>query len=331
MERNNRTKIKLVKMLEILRRETDDDNPITTPQLIAKLTEEGIPCDRRTVYADIKALNDNGFEVITVTSPGKPSGYYVADRSFDLPEIRILMDAVTAASFITNKKTTVLLDKIADLAGSHRGELLINNLIEYNTTKHSNEVVFYNIDEIERAITSGKKIGFSYFDYDENLNRVFRRDGKKYYVNPISMVYTMDNYYLVCYDDFHPTINHYRIDRMTGVFVTRHDILKNDLSESFNLKAHHKEVFGMFTGREETVGLEFDNGLIGSVMDKFGEDIKLKKVGDKVRLYETVQISPQFFSWVCGFGSKMKVVAPDSLVKEVKEYVLTVAKLYDDD
>ena len=99
MERNNRTKIKLVKMLEILRRETDEDNPITTPQLISKITEEGIPCDRRTVYADIKALNDNGFEVISVTSPGKPSGYYVADRSFDLPEIRILMDVSAFSCF----------------------------------------------------------------------------------------------------------------------------------------------------------------------------------------------------------------------------------------
>lgn len=331
MENKNITKIKLVKVLEILRRDSDEDNPITTPALIEKLKQEGIPCDRRTVYADIKTLNKYGFEILTVTAPGKPSAYYIADRSFDLPEIRILMDAVTSASFITDKKTTVLLDKIADLAGSHRGELLINNLIEYNTTKHSNEVIFYNINEIEQGILQGKKVAFCYFDYDENLNRVFRREGKKYYVNPISMVYTMDNYYLVCYDDFHPTINHYRIDRMTDVYVTRHDILKNDLSESFSLKEHHKEVFGMFTGREETITLEFDNGLIGAVIDKFGEKIKLKKCEDKIRLSETVQISPQFFSWVCGFGPKMKVVAPASLVKEVKEYVSTVAKLYEED
>lgn len=330
MESKNNTKIKLVKLLEILRRDTDEDNPLTTPELIEKLAQEGVSCDRRTLYADIKTLNDNGFEVFTIVAPGKPTGYYVEDRSFDLPELRILMDAVTAASFITDKKTTVLLDKIADLAGSHRAELLINNQIEYNTTKHSNEVIFYNIDEIERAITRGKKVAFSYYDYDENLERVFRKGGKKYYVNPISMVYTMDNYYFVCYDDFHPSINHYRIDRMTDVFVTRHDMLKTDFSESFNLKKHHKQVFGMFTGREETVTIEFDNGLIDAVVDKFGEKIKLKKLGDKVSLTETVQISTQFFSWVCGFGARMKVVAPETLKKEVKDYVETLKNLYDE-
>lgn len=328
MENLNKTKIKLVKLLEILRRFSDEENPLTTTDLINKLKEGGIACDRRTIYADIKTLNEHGFEVISIKSKGKPTGYYIEDRSFDLPELRILMDAVLSASFITQKKTTVLLDKIADLAGSNRGELLINNVIEFNTTKHTNEVIFYNINEIEEAIIKGKKIGFRYFDYDENLERVFRRGGKKYYVNPISMVYTQDNYYLVCYDDFHPNINHYRIDRMTDVFMTRHDINRIKEFEDFNLKKHHRQVFSMFAGYEEKVTFLIDNGLIDAVCDKFGEKIKLKKVGDKLEFVETVQISPQFFAWVCAFGDKMKVTAPNDVVEKVKDYAKTLYTMY---
>ena len=147
-------RIRLVKILEILRQETDEDNPMPTNTLIKKLADQGIECDRRTLYRDIQVLNDYGYEVLRTRAISNE--YYVADRSFDIPELRILLDAVQAASFITPKKTEVLVDKIADLAGSHRAEVLKKNIMRFNITKHTNEAIYYNVNEIERAIMEGK-------------------------------------------------------------------------------------------------------------------------------------------------------------------------------
>ena len=157
-------RIRLVKILEILRQETDEDNPMPTNTLIKKLAEQGIECDRRTLYRDIQVLNDYGYEVLRTRAISNE--YYIVDRSFDIPELRILLDAVQAASFITPKKTEVLIDKIADLAGSHRAEVLKKNIMRFNITKHTNEAIYYNVNEIERAIMEGKKVSFFYFDYN---------------------------------------------------------------------------------------------------------------------------------------------------------------------
>lgn len=157
-------RIRLVKILEILRQDTDEDNPMPTNTLIKKLAEQGIECDRRTLYRDIQVLNDYGYEVLRTRAISNE--YYIVDRSFDIPELRILLDAVQAASFITPKKTEVLIDKIADLAGSHRAEVLKKNIMRFNITKHTNEAIYYNVNEIERAIMEGKKVSFFYFDYN---------------------------------------------------------------------------------------------------------------------------------------------------------------------
>lgn len=328
MKQETAGKVKLIKILEILTQESDGDHPLSTGQIINKLQSCGISCDRRTLASDIKALNLFGYEVLTISSIGRPNLYYIADRSFDLPELRILIDAVQSASFIPHKKTNILIDKIANLGGSHRGELLINNIVEYNTKKHTNEHIFYNINEIEQAITLKKKISFLYFDYNSKLEKVFRREGKKYYVNPISMVITQDNYYLVCYDDFHNSINHYRIDRMAEVKVTRFNILKTKLAEDFNLNNHHKQVFGMFVGNEEEVTIEFDNRLIDTVIDKFGEEVNFVEEGEKIRFTTFVQISPQFFAWVCSFGNGMKLLEPKWVVDGVTQYIKSIYDLY---
>ena len=158
MRQENAYKIKLIKLLEILRQDSDEDHYIGTSELIDKLDKMGIVCDRRTLYKDIEVLNSFGYEVLCEKSPGKPNCYCVADRSFDVPELRILMDAVQASSFITPGKTEILLDKIADLGGSHRAELLQSNIVRFNTTKSNNENIFYAISEINAAIENNKKV-----------------------------------------------------------------------------------------------------------------------------------------------------------------------------
>ena len=186
MRTGSKQKLKYVIILEILRQETDADHPMQTNTLLKKLQEQGIECSRETLYSDIKALNENGFEIFCNRSSSNE--YYIEDRSFDVPEIRILIDAVNAASFITPKKTDELVGKVAVLGGSHRGEIMKSETKIYNTTKHSNEYIYYNINEIELAINQRKKVSFYYFDYNEKKEKVFRKDKKRYYINPYAML-----------------------------------------------------------------------------------------------------------------------------------------------
>lgn len=209
MKQENAYKIKLVKILEILRQDSDEDNYIETSEILSKLAAMGIVCDRRTLATDIEVLNSYGYEVLSEKSPGKPNRYCVIDRSFDVPELRILMDAVQASRFITPKKTEVLIDKIANLGGSHRSELLKSNVVKFNTTKGTNENIFYSINEINTAIEKGYKVSFEYFDFDINHNRVYRREGKRYFVNPLATIFDDDNYYLICYYAKHEDVVHY--------------------------------------------------------------------------------------------------------------------------
>ena len=321
-------RIRLVKILEILRQETDEDNPMPTYTLIKKLAEQGIECDRRTLYRDIQVLNEYGYEVMCKRAISNE--YYVVDRSFDIPELRILLDAVQAASFITPKKTEVLIDKIADLAGSHRAEVLKKNIMRFNITKHTNEAIYYNVNEIERAIMEGKKVSFFYFDYNAHGDRVFRKDKKRYYINPYAMLISNDNYYLIGYNDFYKNFLHFRIDRMTETRISHYDIVESEEIDKFDLAKHYRQLFGMYSGDEETVKLSFDKSLIDVVIDKFGEIVELTPQSDgSVETEVDVQVSPQFIAWVNSFGNKMKVISPKKVVDKIKSALQSALEQYE--
>ena len=176
---DNCQKIKLLKLHEILRTESDEQNPLTTGELLTRLADCGISCDRRTLAKDMETLNRQGFEVM-VRRVGHQKGYYVEDRGFSLPELKILMDAVQAAGFITERKAEDLSGKIASLGGSHRADLLTRHMLLFNTRKHSNESIYYNVDRLEEAIRERCKVSFRYFDLDENCARVYRKNGEAY-------------------------------------------------------------------------------------------------------------------------------------------------------
>ena len=194
----NPQKIKLLKLYEMLRQHTDEDRPLSTNQLCAMLEAEGITCDRRTLAEDIDILNANGFEVLRRRTRYAML-FYIVDRRFDLAEVKILIDAIQAASFITKQKTIELTDKVASLAGSHKAAVLKENLVTFNTRKHTNEAIFYTVDTLQRALQQKQKASFQYFDLDENGNRVLRKKSERYVVNPVGLVYHEDNYYFVTY------------------------------------------------------------------------------------------------------------------------------------
>ena len=257
MNGSNSRKIKLLKIWDILTQHTDESHPMSTPVLIQKLAEYGIEVDRKILYSDIKLLNNFGYEVMCHRSSSNE--YYVADRKFDIPEIHILMDAVKAAGFITEKKTDELVNKIAQLAGSQRAEVLTRNVVEFNTTKSVNENIYYSVYEIATAIEEEKKITFTYFDYDTKRRKVYRKkksdpsQNRKYTVNPLATVFSNDNYYLICYDDWFGNLSHYRVDRMDEVTMRDISITEEAESKKADIVKHKQQLFGMFGGETEKV------------------------------------------------------------------------------
>lgn len=310
MARDNYRKVKLIKLLELLRQHTDEQHPMSTNQICSAMEQMGIPCDRRIVTQDVAALNELGYEIMTTTL-GHEKAYFVEDRSFSLPELKILIDAVHASSFITEKKSQELIEKLAALAGSHRAEVLKRNMVCFNTRKHSNEKILYTVDTLEDAILQQKKVIFLYYDLNEQGQRVYRRGGHHYVVEPVALVFNEDNYYLACYSSRHDSTSHYRVDRMDAVQIIDEPCCKKASDLRNEVAAYTEQAFKMFSGQQEDVVLEFDRSIIGAVYDKFGEGIRMITSGENTCIATVkVRISPTFWGWLFQFGRQMQILSP---------------------
>jgi len=327
MAKDNCQKIKLLKLMEILRQETDEQHPLRATEICNRLISMGITCDRRTLTKDIALLNEQGFEVMS-TMISHEKGYYIEDRSFSVPELKILIDAVQAASFVTEKKTAELIEKIATLGGSHCAEILKSNMVNFNTRKHSNESIFYNVGYLEDAIEQKKKVIFYYFDLDANCNKVYRKDHHHYVVEPIGLVFNEDNYYLMVYSAKHDNTANYRVDRMDGVQIVEEEICEKALELRQNVAGYTEQAFKMYGGQPVQITIQFSNKLIGAVYDRFGEGTKMIPIGDdECAATVMVQTSPTFWGWIFQFGNLMKIISPDSVIEQYKDKVRELGKI----
>ena len=316
MPGDNCQKIKLLKLMELLRRDTDEDHPIKTSEICRRLGEMGISCERRTVGKDMKLLREQGYEIMSELS-GHENSYWIADRSFSLPELKILMDAVQAAHFIPSDKTEELVAKIAALGGSHQSELLQGNLVRFTARKHSNHSIFYNVQEIETAIRRNRTVSFRYFDLDEKMERVYRGNGRRYEVEPLTLVYDDNNYYMLTYSAKYDHLTPYRVDRMDRVRVEESPLSEVALEKKENSKIAVEKASRMFMGKTRTITLEFSDHLIGVMFDKFGEDLIIERVNANLcRAEVEIQISPTFWSWLFLYPGEIRIVKPKELVEK---------------
>ena len=323
----NRQKVKLIKLYELLRKETDEDHPISRVELCRRLNGMGISSNVRTLSLDIEVLTDNGFEIMSFLKD-KEKFYYVPEHELTIPEIKILIDAVQAASFVTEKKTAELIGKVAALGGSHKAELLKENMICFNTRKHTNEAILYTVDGIEDAIIRRKKIAFNYFHLNEKAERVYVTTGtgekKRYYVEPVALIFNEDNYYLMAYSSKHPdSTASYRIDRIDHLDVVEESVLSDEAIAKLDGVAEFTEqAFKMYGGELEDVVLQFDRSLVDPVFDKFGEDTPMMKVNETTCVATVhVQISPTFFGWLAQFGEKMQVLSPVNVIEQYRQHI----------
>lgn len=321
MSRNAEQKIRLLVLYDILHKETDTEHQLSTKELIDKLASYGIQATRQTVYDDIKMLNAFGYEIIT--AHGRNNRYFVGDRTFELPEVQVLLHAVGAAKFLTEKKASVLAEKVAELLGEAQADSL-KELLTVKSNELGNERVYYSIDAITTALIEKRKLSFLYFDYDGSGNRIYRKEGERYKVNPLGMVYSGENFYLVCFHDKYDNPASYRIDKMEEVQVEESKITRKKQFENFDLNAYKRETFGMYYGEKTDVTLNFSPELLDVVRDRFGA-VEPKSNGDGYIVNVTVRVSRTFFAWITTFEGKIKIISPNNVREQYRSFV---EKLY---
>lgn len=328
MARSAYQKLKPLYIMNYLLQNSDEDHLVSMSQLIEHLAAHGIPSERKSVYDDIEALRVFGLDIVQGGS-GKNAGYYIANRSFELPELKLLVDSVQSSKFITHKKTATLIKKIETLASIHEAQLLNRQVYVKNRIKTMNESIYYNIDAIQSGISHNKKIQFKYFEYTVQKTRHYRKDGAFYVVSPFAMTWDDENYYLVAFDSQAGIIKHYRVDKMTEISSTEEDRDGLDAYQALDMAVYARKVFGMFSGEEESVQLRFENHLVGAVLDRLGQEVFIIAEGDDhFTVRADVVVSPQFFAWVTGFGAAAQIIGPDDVVEKMRQHINSVAALY---
>lgn len=318
MANNGTLKMKMLALWEILKQESDAARPLSTNDICRKLNERGIPCERKSVATDIELLRKHGFEVDS-TIDNKERVYWMLDRSFDKAELKVIIDALQAASFVTEKQTAELTEKIAALGGSHQAEILKGSLVHFNTRKHTNESTLYIVNELEEALLKKRQASFYYFDLNELRERVYRKKRQLYVVDPAALIFHEDNYYLMCYSTKYHAIVNYRVDRMEHVNVLDTPVSPEAQLSEEQIAAFVEQTFKMFSGDPEEVTLRFADDKIGTVYDKFGEDIEIRRIDDSTcETTVIVQISPTFWGWLFQFNGEMQIIDPPELIDTYK-------------
>ncbi len=313
-EKNSIQRLKILYLYKIMLEQTDENHHITMSEIISQLELYGISAARKALYEDIEALRTFGLDIKQLK--GNTSGYFVASREFELPELKLLADAVTSSRFLTEKKSNELLKKIEGLASKYEAKQIQRQVFVANRVKAMNERIYINVDTIQRAISEGKKISFKYFDYDLKKKKKYR-DGIRV-CSPYALSWDDERYYLISYYEKYQKITNFRIDRMESVEVLEE--LSEPKLQDFNVAEYMKSSFSMFSGEAEEVKLRFDNSLINTVLDRFGNEITVIPDGEHhFTLRVKVKAEPPFFAWLFQFGKKAEIAEPIKLREKYME------------
>lgn len=306
---------------------TDEDHQMTVNDLIDELDRIGISAERKSIYSDVELLKNFGADI--VCDKTRTNNYYIASRDFELPELKLLVDAVQSSKFITHKKSNELIKKIEKLTSLHEAKELHRHVIVNDRVKTMNESIYYNVDAIHHAIQHNRMVQFKYFDYTVDKRLKFRRNGEVYCVSPYALTWADENYYLIAYHDRYKDISHFRVDRMSEINVSDEARPIIEEFEDFNVVDYSKRVFSMFSGESEKVELEFDNSLINVVIDKFGKNIKVfEKTEATFRISVEVAATSTFFGWLFMFAGKVKIIGPDQVKERFIEQMTITKSLY---
>ncbi len=322
MSRGENQKLKLAYLTRIMLEKTDEDHALTLAQIIAELEARGVTAERKSLYTDFADMTDKlGVEIIK-EQIGRDTFYHVGSRDFELAEVKLLIDAIQSSKFITEKKSRDLIKKLKTFVSEHQAKQLDRQVFVQGRAKTMNESIYYNVDDLHKAIGENKKISFKYYRWNVDKKLEERNHGIVFTVSPWALTWDDENYYLVAFDDYDQKIKHYRVDKMKQIELLEEKRSGKEEFKGFDMAAYSKMNFGMYSGRKEKVKIEFNNYMVGVFIDRFGKDISIVPIDEKNSYtHVDVAISPQFFAWILSLGDEVKITGPEKIVEEMKEYV----------
>lgn len=328
MAKSSNQKLKLLYLMKIMLEKTDEEHGLTTAQIIESLNGYDVGAERKSIYDDIEALRFYGLDIIQ-TRNGRNTDYRVVSRDFEMPELKLLVDAVQSSKFITRKKSDELIKKIEGFASVHEAHILHRQVFVANRIKTMNESIYYTVDYIHDAISGDNRIAFKYFDWNEKKEKILRHGGKTYEVSPWALTWDDENYYMIAYDSEAKKIKHYRVDKMLNISVLSEKREGAEKFKDFDMALYSKKTFGMYGGRDEFVTIRCKNSLAGVIVDRFGQETIMTPEDDEHFTFTVkVSVSPLFLTWVMNFGTDMKILSPKCVIDELKELALKTIEQY---
>ena len=328
MPRSFNQKLKILYLMDLLKEKTDENHPLSVKDMIQYLGRYGISVERKTVYDDIETLRVYGLDIRN--RRGKVSGFYVASRKFQLPEVKFLMDAVQSSRFITQKKSRELLRKLESLATPEAAKKLREQLFIESGNKTVNEEIYSNIQTIYEGISGNRQIRFHYYEWTLSKELKPRKNGEWYQASPWKMIWKNENYYLLGLDENAGIVKHYRVDKMMHVEVIKEQKRNgSNILRDFDSGKFSSGTFGMFGGSEKSVRMEFENQFVGAVLDRFGQDIMLiPRDENHFSMQAQVKVNAQFFGWLAGLGTGAVITSPDNIRREYVSFLKKTLKNY---
>jgi len=319
MSKQSGQKVKLLILRDYLLRQADEEHPVPTQQLQAELERWGVSAERKSIYSDMEALRQFGLDV--QYRKGKEPGWFVGEREFELPELKLLVDAVQSSRFISRKKSQALIGKLEALTSVGQARQLQRQVYVDRRVKTGNEGVYYAIDTLHAAIAGDRAVSFRYFDYDVRKAKVFRRGGERYAVSPYGLIWGEENYYyLVGWDHAGRELRHYRVDRMAELEISTLPRLGDESCRGFDLAEYGQKHFRMFSGREAQVRLRCEDRFVNVMLDRFGQEVMLIPEGEgHFALTVEAVVSPQFYGWLFGLGPGVALTGPSWAVEEYQK------------
>ncbi|MBQ0000353.1 MAG: WYL domain-containing protein [Clostridiales bacterium] len=328
MAKGNNQKLKLLFLAKILKEKTDEEHGISVQEMITLLNEYEVNADRKTIYLDLEELRHFGMEIVS-EQDGRNVYYRLLSKDFELPELKLLVDAVQGSKFITERKSRDLIKKLESLVSVYEARQLHRQVVLSGRVKTMNESIYYSVDKIHSAINQDRQIKFRYFQWNVKKEEEFRHDGAWYYISPWALVWDDENYYLIGFDGESGIMKHYRVDKMKNLEVSKEKREGKEIFQEMNLPRYSKGLFGMYGGEEVSVTLLCENYLAGTIIDRFGKDIMLIPVDEgHFRTHVQVIASGPFLGWIIALGKGVRIIGPESVVEAMQTEIRRLAEQY---
>lgn len=328
MPKSTNQKMKLLYLQKLFLEETDETHFVTMNDIIAYLRGYDINSERKSLYDDIELLCRFGMDVQGEAN-GRGYHYHLVSRDFEMPELKLLVDAVQASKFVTEKKSYSLIKKLEGLCSRFEASALQRQVYVAGRIKAKNESIFYNVDTLQTAMGGNKKIRFHYFEWTPKKERRLRRGGEYYTVSPWALIWNDENYYLIAYDDAEDMMKHFRVDKMLKLEMLSDSREGYSDFQSMDMAGFGKKTFGMFGGKERTVSFLCDNSMAGVMIDQFGKNIIMVPKGEEqFSLNVNVKVSSHFFGWIIALGDKVKITGPEDVVEEMRGEIRRLQEQY---